>query len=168
MPHHSALGTMLGFHPSVVTSPPAADTWEYVHPSLRGKDIDLTPSASVVLLPRETTDGPYSSHKEAYNVVNMTQGFHTIYVYMDVVEFRIVGDSLVPLLRCFPFRGDNGATMSERFTNVHYVPLLNEHFKSININIREEIGVRIADDVLSVQSIKRQSNDASQMLVRIR
>ena len=119
MPHHSALGTMLGFYPSVVSSPPAADTWEYVHPSLRRKDIDLTPSASVVLLPRETTDGPYSSHKEADNVVSLAQGFHTIYVYTDVVESRIVGDRLVPLLRCFPFRGDTSATISERFTNVH-------------------------------------------------
>ena len=151
IPQHSAMGTMLGFHPSVVSSPPAAaaaapaaDTRTYVHPSPGGKDIVLTPSASVVFPPTQTPDGPYSFRKEADNVVNMNQGFHTMYVYTDVVESRIVGNSLAPLLRCFPFRGVNGATIYERFTNVHYVPLLYKHFKSIEINIRDDTGRRVS------------------------
>ena len=63
----------------------------------------------------------------------------TIYVYTDVVESRIVGDSLAPLLRSLPVGGSRGATVHYRFTNIHYVPLLYAHFNSIEIN-RDDTG----------------------------
>ena len=75
---------MLGFDPSVVSSsaapPPSAlasilaatdMARMYVHPSLGGTDIGLTPSASVVLQPKQTPDGPYSYRKEAENVMDI-------------------------------------------------------------------------------------------------
>ena len=85
-------------------------------------------------------DAPYPFRKEAEDVVNMTRGFDTIYVYTDVVESRIVGDSLAPLLRALPVGGSHGATVSDRFTNIHYVPLLYSHFKSIEMDIRDDTG----------------------------
>ena len=60
----------------------------------------------------------------------MTQGFDTIYVYTDVVESRIVGDSIVPLLCSLPIRGNN----------IHYVTLLRNKFGTISIDIRDDIG----------------------------
>ena len=69
-------------------------------------------------------------------MVQMDQGFDTIYVYTDVVESRIVGDSVAPLLRALPVCGSHGETVSDRFSNIHYVPLLYLHFKSIEIDIR--------------------------------
>ena len=87
----------------------------------------------------KTTDNPYSFRQEANTVVNMNQGF----VYTDVVESRIVGDSLVPLLRCLPVRGVHGATVSDRFTNVHYVPLLHKEFGTIEVDIRDDTGQRV-------------------------
>ena len=77
-------------------------------------------------------------------MVNMNQGFDTIYLYTDVVESRIVGDSLVPLLRCLPVRGGHGATVSDRFTNVHYVPLLRKEFGTIEVDIRDDTGRRVS------------------------
>ena len=58
----------------------------------------------------------------------------------DVVESRIVGDSLAPLLLSLPVGGSHRATVYDRFTNIHYVPLLYAHFKSIEINIRDDTG----------------------------
>ena len=156
VPERSALAIMLGFDASTISSPPVPPTHPlpsaeaplppallaamtnageraYIHPSLRGRNIGLTPSVTVVAPPKETVDGPYSYRKEADNVVDMDQGFDTIYVYTDVVESRIVGDSLAPLLRSLPVSGSHGATVSDRFTNIHYVPLLYSHFKSIEI-----------------------------------
>ena len=78
--------------------------------------------------------------KEAEKVVDMDQGFDTIYVYTDVVESRIVGDSLAPLLRSLPVGGSHGATVYDRFTNIHCMPLLYAHFKLIEINIRDDTG----------------------------
>ena len=141
VPYHSALVRMLGFEPSVVSSPPAADvTRTDVYPRLGGTDIGLTASTSVVLPPEETPDGSYTYRKEAENVVHMDQGFDTIYVYTDVVESRIVGDSLAPLLRALSVSGSHGATVSDRFTNIHYVPVLYSHFHSIEMDIRNDTG----------------------------
>ena len=106
------------------------------NPRLGGRNIGLTPSAAVFLPPKETPDGPYTYRKEDEHVVQMDQGFDTIYVYTDVVESRIVGDSVAPLLRALPVGGSHGETVSDRFSNIHYVPLLYLHFKSIEIDIR--------------------------------
>ena len=160
VPHRSALVRMLGIEPSVVSSPPSIAaavlsalgsivsavttitemTRTDENPRLGGTDIGLAPSATVFLPPKETADGPYTYRKEAEHVVQMDQGFDTIYVYTDVVESRIVGDSVAPLLRALPVGGSHGATVSDQFTNIHYVPLLYAHFKSIEINIRDNTG----------------------------
>ena len=123
IPYHSALGPMLGFRKSVVTSPTAVaaaiaadSTRHYVHPRLGGTDIGVTPSATVIIPPTHSPDVPYPFCKEAEDVVSMTRGFNTIYVYTDIVESRIVGDSLAPLLRALPVSGSHGATVSDRFT----------------------------------------------------
>ena len=146
---------MLGFEPSVVSSPPsvaepsilgsimsaitttAEMTSTDENPRLGGTDIGLTPSAAVFLPPKETPDGPLTYRKEAEHVVQMDKGFDTIYVYTDVVESRLAGDSVAPLLRALPVGGSHGAVVSDQFTNIHYVPLLYAHFKSIEINIRD-------------------------------
>ena len=153
VPRRSALGRMLGFEPSVVSSPPS--TGPSTGPSVLGSIISATisaaettsmdenPSATVFLSPKETPDGQYTYRKEAEHVVQMDQGFDTIYVYTDVVESRIVGDSVEPLLRALPVGGSHGETVSDRFTNIHYVPLLYSHFKSIEIDIRDDTGRRV-------------------------
>ena len=151
MSYQSAMGTILGFHPSVVASPARVRTRVYTHPRVGDEtnitypsELGLTPSATVTSKPETTTvDSPYSFRQEANTVVNMNQGFDTIYVYTDVVESRIVGDSLVPLLRCLPVRGGHGATVSDRFTNVHYVPLLRKEFWTIEMDLRDDTGWRV-------------------------
>ena len=152
IPYHIAVGPMLGFRKSVVTSPSAVvaaavaaadNTRRYVHPRLGGTDIGVTPLATVIMPPTVSPDARYPFRKEADDVVNMTRGFDTIYVYTDVVESRIVGDSLAPLLRALSVIGRHGATVSDRFTNIHYVPLLYSHFKSIEMDIRDDTGRRV-------------------------
>ena len=115
IPYHSALGPMLRFLKSVVTRPSAVaaavaanSTCQYVHPRLGGTDIGVTPSATVIMPPTHSPNVPYPFRKEAEDVVSMTRGFETIYVYTDGVESRIVGDSLAPLLRAIPVGGSHG------------------------------------------------------------
>ena len=145
VPYQIALVRMLGFEPSVVSSPPAAAdmTRTHVHPRLGGTDIGLRRLPAWFLPSKETPDGLYTYRKEAENVVHMDQVFDTIYVYTDVVESRIVGDSLALLLRAFPISGSHVATVSDRFTNIHYVPVLYSHFQSIEMDIRNDTGRRV-------------------------
>ena len=151
MPYQSAMGTILGLYPSLVTSPARdRDTRVYTHPRVREEtnrayppELGLTPSAIVTLPLEKPKTADYSFRQEANTAVNMDQGFDTIYVYTDVVESCIVGDSLVPLLRCLPVRGGHGATGADRFTNVHYVPLLRKDFGTIEVDIRDDTGRRV-------------------------
>ena len=150
MPYQSAMGTILGYYPSLVTSPARdRDKRVYTHPRVGQEtnrtyppELGLTPSATVTL-PPEKPNITYSFRQEANTVVNMNQGFDTIYVHTDVVESRIVGDSLVPLLRCLPVSGGHGATVSDHFTNVHYVPLLRKEFGTIEVDISDDTGRRV-------------------------
>ena len=88
-------------------------------------------------------DSSYPFHIEANDVVNLTQGFDTLYLYTDIVESRIVGDTLAPLLRALPISGRHGDRVSARFTNVHNVPLLRSNFTSIEVDIRNDMGRRV-------------------------
>ena len=149
MPYQNAMGTILGFHPSIVISPARGRvTRVYTHPRVGQEnnrteppELSLTPSATVNLKAKKRIAGsPYFFRREADTVVNMNQGFGTIYLYTDVVESRIVGDSFVRLLRSHPVRGTNGTTITYRFTNIHYVFLLHMEFGTIEIDIRDDIG----------------------------
>ena len=82
----------------------------------------------------------YPFMKEADSVMNMTQGLDSLYVYTDDVESRIVGDSLVSLLRIVPIQGAHGRTISKHFNNAQYLPLLRKDFGTIEIVIRDDTG----------------------------
>ena len=64
----------------------------------------------------------------------------SLYVYCDVVEPRMVGDSQVPLLRIVPAEGDHGQLVTRIYENVHYVRLQRKSFQTIEINIRDRTG----------------------------
>lgn len=54
-----------------------------------------------------------SYFREADGVVDMTREFESLYVYTSVVEPRVVGESLVPLLRIVPLSGERCGTVSK-------------------------------------------------------
>ena len=120
IPNHSSTASMLGFR-----TPVASDREAVTSSSVS----DLHPS-----------DSSYPFHVEANDVVNMTQGFNTLYVYTDIVASRIVGDTLAPPLRALPISGRHGDILSDRFNNIHYVPLLCSTFHSIEVDIRDDMG----------------------------
>ena len=134
IPYHSATAPMLGFRRSVVTSPSAATEAEIAR---------VHSSTSSISPPAQTSGESYPFHNESDDVVNLTHGFDTIYVYTDVLESRIVGDSLAPLLRALPISGPHGDTVSDRFTNIPYVPLMYSNFHSIEVDIRDDTGRRV-------------------------
>ena len=124
-PIHSSITSMLGFRTPIIIEQEA----EEVTSSSVG---DVHPS-----------DSSYPFHIEADDVVNKTQGFNTLYVYTDIMESGIVGDTLAPLLRTLPISGRHGDILSDRFTNIHYVPLLRSTFHTIEMDIRDDMGRRV-------------------------
>ena len=91
--------------------------------------------------------GPYEP-EFAYNIVRI----HSLMIYSDIVEYKIVGNTKTPLLRCFPFiskleEGDiitTGQYMNyQTFSNLQFRPLLKNFFHSIHIDLRDESGEKI-------------------------
>ncbi|KAI0213906.1 hypothetical protein LSAT2_001010 [Lamellibrachia satsuma] len=121
LPHSSSLGLLLGLAPPVIISPTTVADNEYIFHRRGAHQLGLAPS--VIISPTTVADNEYIFHrrgahqlglspsttvkstdvysyrKEGDAVMDMNEGFDTLYVYTDVVESRIVGDSLVPLLR---------------------------------------------------------------------
>ena len=64
----------------------------------------------------------------------------SLYVYCDVAEPHMVGDSQVPLLRIVLVKGDHGQLVTRVYGNVHYVRLQKKNFQTIKINIRDHTG----------------------------
>ena len=76
-------------------------------------------------------------------MVDMSQGFYALYVYTNVVESRVVGDTVAPLLRAVPLEGKHGYVVSKTFDNVQYIPVLHKEFTTIEIDIRDDAGRRV-------------------------
>ena len=74
----------------------------------------------------------------AETVVDLRRGFESLYVYSCIVEPRIVGDKIAPLLRIVPITGRHGAMVTASFDHVQYIPVLSREFGTIETEIRDD------------------------------
>ena len=91
--------------------------------------------------------GPHKS-LFAYDVARI----HSLMIYTDIVEYKLVGDTKAPFLRCFPFiskvkSGDvitTGQYMKyQTFSNLEFRRLLKNSFHSVQIDLRDTSGEKI-------------------------
>ena len=76
----------------------------------------------------------------AHSIVDLRRGFESLYVYSSIVEPRIVGDKIAPLLRIVPISGRHGEMVTARFDHVQYIPLMSREFGSVETEIRDDTG----------------------------
>ena len=67
-------------------------------------------------------------------------GIHGIYVYCDLVDHVVVGDTVAPLLRIVESNGYNGEMIYKIFEQPRYLPLRKKHFDVIELDIRDVFG----------------------------
>ncbi len=65
-------------------------------------------------------------------------GIDSLFVYSDIVQPQIVGDSMQPLLRTVPVGGSYGDILHRVFVSPHYVDVLHRDFSSIAISIKTD------------------------------
>ena len=58
------------------------------------------------------------------SIVDLRRGFESLYIHSSIVEPRIVGDKIAPLLRIVPITGRHGEMVTARFDHVQYIPVL--------------------------------------------
>ena len=84
----------------------------------------------------------------AYDIVPI----YSLMIYSDLVEYSIVGDTKVPLLRFFPFisklKGGDIITAGQHMnyqtiSNLQFRPLLKNSFHSLHIDLRDTSGEKI-------------------------
>ena len=86
------------------------------------------------------TSSARSMFVRASSVVDLRRGFESLYVYSSIVEPRIVGDKIAPLLRIVPITGRQGEMVTTRFDHVQYIPVLSREFGSVETEIRDDTG----------------------------
>ena len=69
---------------------------------------------------------------------DLTAGFNTIFVYSDIVQPQVVGNTLVPLLRTVPTEGKYGDSVDRVFLAPHYIPLRTKTINSVEIAIKDD------------------------------
>ena len=75
-----------------------------------------------------------------YSIVDLWRGFESLYVYSSIVEPRIVGDKIAPLLRKVPITGSHGEMVTARFDHVQYIPVLSREFGCVETEISDDTG----------------------------
>ena len=115
-----------------------------LHPSLFLK-LDETPS-----LKTETIfQGKIIRDIFKYNP-NINAGYNHLYIYSDVAEHNIVGDTLSPLLRVLPYEQSESVEnnndcqhISHEIMILHYFPVSKSDFDIISIQITGDVGIPV-------------------------
>lgn len=69
---------------------------------------------------------------------DMRAGVVSLYVYSDLVEHTIVGNTVAPLLRAVAIQSNFGDIVDKIFQMPHYVPVLKKDFDTIEIEIKTD------------------------------
>lgn len=91
-------------------------------------------------LEQSTLNAHYDRSSKAVDL----EPVNTLFVYCDIVEPRVVGDSLVPLLRIVPVEGEHGKLITHSYQNVHYFKVQKKTFQNIEVNIRDHTGKKVS------------------------
>ena len=87
--------------------------------------------------PTEYCRGP---RKYGKYPMNLNRGIDAIYVYSDVIQTKLVGDSSVPLLSVVPLRGVFGEMAFKEYSSPVYTPLAKHVFSTIEMYITDSAG----------------------------
>lgn len=92
----------------------------------------------------ETELGP-GTYK-GYDIVDFSQEQHSMYVYCNIIKPQHVGDTAAPLLRVVPLirKAHNPEPFHKVFDHIYFLPLVNQNFDTIEIDIRDDIGRPVA------------------------
>lgn len=152
--YYSSVTDLLGALNLYTTSEFATFSW-YKHREIvlvsisPGKEIRLNSTLAEILhLPEKLCADPKTSktYRSAGRVTDLQRGKRSLYVYCDLIQHQLVGDSSVPLLRIVPVRGTYGGNVVRTYNDIHYMPARGGTTTNVEINIRDDTGEPIAFD----------------------
>ena len=69
---------------------------------------------------------------------DMRAGIDSLYVYCNLCQPQIVGDTMEPLLRILPVTGEYGSVIHRVFSAPHYIGVLHRDFSAVEISIKTD------------------------------
>lgn len=84
--------------------------------------------------------GEYKGTVESPFIADPKASFPVMYVYCDIVEPQIVGDVQAPLLKIVKVEGKDGEVVNAHYVRPHYVPVIKQHFQTIEMVLRLNSG----------------------------
>ena len=97
-----------------------------------------------VVLGFESGFAPISKTMTAPLTPNIQLGIYSLFVYCNIAQPQMVGDSQVPLLRIVPIEGRYGDYITRSFQSPQYIPVSRKSFDSIEIDIKDDTGRNIS------------------------
>ena len=70
-------------------------------------------------------------------------GIDALFIYLDIIENQIVGNTMAPLLQIVPVEGHYGDLIQKTFYSPHYLSVLNKKVSTIEVNIKNDINTHI-------------------------
>lgn len=77
---------------------------------------------------------------EASHEVDLDAGLHSIFVYTDVVEHTVIGDTLAPILRIVKIAGKYGRQSTATYNAPLYQPVKTNRFDVITLKMASQTG----------------------------
>ena len=76
---------------------------------------------------------------EAPRPLNPLLGNQSLFVYCDVADYSLVGDTASQILRSVSIKGSFMELITERFDIPHYAPVLMNHFETISVSLATDL-----------------------------
>jgi len=70
-------------------------------------------------------------------------GIDALFIYLDIIENQIVGNTMAPLLQIVPVEGHYGDLIQKTFYSPHYLNVLSKKVSAIEVNIKNDINKHI-------------------------
>jgi hypothetical protein len=74
----------------------------------------------------------------AHHPPDILGGMHYLYIYCDILQPQIVGNTLAPLLGVVNVEGQYMQIVNRTYVAPHYIPVLKKCFNTIEINIKDD------------------------------
>ena len=107
----------------------------------QGYTMKLSSALQAILGMEKGTMG--AGKHQGTQVVDIHQGFYSLYVYCNLIEPWLVGDTRAPLLRIVPVEGHGGQMITKTYQHIQYLPLSQKHFRTIDIDIKKDTGEKV-------------------------
>jgi hypothetical protein len=139
------LAAVFGFKANHEYTASAAETEESTNQSQEASDLEQLADALGPETERSRMSVFSPTSFQSPISPDLSQGFTSLYVYCSLCEPRLVGDSLVRLLRVMPIRNvKKEKDVSEEVRNPHYVRLANTDTDVVEVHISTDDGRPVA------------------------